>query len=49
MAMSITQRLSGKAARFTRGSRGIGAKIAQRLAADGTALALTCLDQTKNT
>jgi 3-oxoacyl-[acyl-carrier protein] reductase len=47
--MSRTQRLSGKAALFTGGSRGIGARIAQRLAADGTALALTRLDQTKNT
>jgi NAD(P)-dependent dehydrogenase (short-subunit alcohol dehydrogenase family) len=40
MAMSTTQRLSGKAALFTAGSRGIDAEIAQRLAADGTALAL---------
>ena len=47
MTMSTTQGLSGKAVRFTRGSRGIGAEIAQRFAADGTALALTCLDQTK--
>jgi NAD(P)-dependent dehydrogenase (short-subunit alcohol dehydrogenase family) len=41
MAMSTTQRLFGKAAFLTGGSRGIDAEIAQRLAADGTALALT--------
>jgi short-subunit dehydrogenase len=47
--MSRTQRPYGKAALFTGGSLDIGAEIAQRLAADDTALALTCLDQTKNT
>ncbi|MGW5820984.1 SDR family NAD(P)-dependent oxidoreductase, partial [Streptomyces noursei] len=36
-----TRPLSGKAALVTGGSRGIGAAIAARLAADGAAVALT--------
>jgi hypothetical protein len=40
MAMSTTQRLSGKAALFTAGSHGFDAEIAQRLPADVTTLAL---------
>jgi 3-oxoacyl-[acyl-carrier protein] reductase len=47
--MIATQKLSGKVAFVVGGSRSIGGAIAKRLAADGAAVALTYLDQTKNT
>src|SRR2546426_5990925 len=41
MSTSITKKLAGKVALITGGSRGIGAAIAKRLAADDAAVALT--------
>jgi NAD(P)-dependent dehydrogenase (short-subunit alcohol dehydrogenase family) len=38
----ITKTLAGKVALLAGGSRGIGAAITKRLAADGAAVAITC-------